>query len=84
MNDTHPVAATRFRMLMKAKSNKERLLMGCSMFDTAKQIVKSAIMDEHPKILPREMKEAIFLRFYGMDFSEAEKEKILNILKGTD
>ncbi len=43
MNDTHPDVAVRFRDLMMSKTGQERLLMGCSMYDTAKQIVRSAI-----------------------------------------
>jgi hypothetical protein len=78
MNDTHPEIAVRFRDLMKAKSNERRLLMGCSMFDTAKQIAKSAIYSQCPSITPKEMRKEIFLRFYGLEFSRADREKILS------
>ena len=76
MNDTHPEVTVQFRDLMRAKSNEQRLLMGCSMFDTAKQIVQSAIYSQHPGITPEEMRKEIFLRFYGLEFSQAAKEKI--------
>ena len=76
MNDTHPEVAAQFRDLMKARSNEQRLLMGCSMFDTAKQIVQSAIYSQHPEITPEEMRKEIFLRFYGLEFSQADREKI--------
>ncbi len=76
MNDTHPEAAARFQSLMRLKSNEERLLMGCSMYDTAKRIVKDAILNQSPGITPQRMKKEIFLRFYGMEFSSSEKEKI--------
>ena len=76
MNDTHPEMAAQFRNLMKAKTNEQRLLMGCSMFDTAKQIVQSAIYDQRSAITPEEMKREIFLRFYGLEFTHADKEKI--------
>ena len=77
MNDTHPQVALKFRDLMKAKSNEQRLLMGCSMFDTAKQVVRSAIYSQHPTITPEEMRKEIFLRFYGLDFSRTDREQIL-------
>ena len=77
MNDTHPEIAARFRDLMKARSNEQRLLMGCSMFVTAKKIAKSAIYNQHPSISPEEMKREIFLRFYAQDFRPADREKIL-------
>jgi hypothetical protein len=76
MNDTNPEMAAQFRNLMKAKSNEQRLLMGCSMFDTAKQTTQSAIYNQRPSITPQEMRKEIFLRFYGQQFSRAEKEKI--------
>ena len=77
MNDTHPEAAARFRSLMKARSNEQRLLMGCSMFETAKKIMQSAIYDQRPAITPQEMRKEIFLRFYGKEFTQADKDKIL-------
>jgi len=60
MNDTHPEAAARFQSLMRLKSNEERLLMGCSMYDTAKRIVKDAILNQSPEITPQRMKKEIF------------------------
>ena len=80
MNDTHPEVSAQFRDLMKAKSNEQRLLMGCSMYDTAKQIVQSAIHGQNPAITPEEMRKEIFLRFYGLEFSQADKEKMLLML----
>ena len=80
MNDTHPDIAVRFRNLMMLKSNEQRLLMGCSMYDTAKQIVRSAIYNSHPEITDAEMKREIFLRFYGHEFSRVDKEKLISAL----
>ena len=80
MNDTHPDIAVRFRELMMSKSGEERLLMGCSMYDTAKQIVRSAIYNSRPGITDAEMKKEIFLRFYGPEFSKADREKLLSAL----
>ena len=81
MNDTHQRISIQFRRLIMMKSNEERLLIGCSMYDAAKQIVKSSIYSQYPKINAINLKEKIFLRFYGMDFSNAQKEKISGILK---
>ena len=80
MNDTHPEIAVRFRKLMMSKSGQERLLMGCSMYDTAKEIVRSSIYNNHPGISEAEMRREIFLRFYGLDFSLAEREKLISAL----
>lgn len=84
MNDTNPGVDSQFRQLMMTKSQEERLLMGCSMYDTAKQIVESAILNQNPEITPQKIKEEAFLRFYGAEFNRAEKKKILNGLRTAD
>ena len=80
MFDTHPDVAIRFRDLMMSKTGQQRLLMGCSMYDTAKQIVRSAIYNSRPEITDEEMKKEIFLRFYGKEFHRADREKFLSAL----
>lgn len=78
MFDTHPDVAVRFEKMLMSKSGEQRLLMGCSMYDMAKKIVQSAILAQHPAITPQEMKREIFLRFYGQEFSPADKEKLFS------
>ena len=80
MFDTHPDVAIRFRDLMMSKTGQQRLLMGCSMYDTAKKIVRSAIYNSRPEITEDEMKKEIFLRFYRQEFSRADREKFLSAL----
>ena len=50
------------------------------MYDTAKQIVRSAIYESRPEITDAEMKREIFLRFYGHEFSPADREKFVAAL----
>ena len=80
MNDTHPDVAIRFRDLMMSKTGQQRLLMGCSMYDTAKKKVRSAIYNSRPEITDEDMKKEIFLRFYGNEFNQADREKFLSAL----
>jgi hypothetical protein len=80
MNNTHPEAAVRFRKLMMSKTGHERLLMGCSMYDTAKEIVRSSIYNSRPGITEADVKREIFLRFYGQEFNRAEREKLISAL----
>ena len=81
MNDTSASMTSKYNKLIMAKSKQARLRMGCSMFDTAKKIVRSAILNQNPKITAGRMKAELFLRFYGGEFSVAEQEKILNGLR---
>lgn len=80
MKDTSPKMERLYIRLIMEKTGQERLHMGCSMFDAAKQIVKSAIYEKYPDITPEKMKEQIFLRFYGQDFNKTAKNKILKAL----
>jgi len=80
VNDTHPDIAIKFQELIMSKSGEQRLLMGFSMYDTARRIVQSALASQRPEITAREMREGIFTRFYGHEFTDAEKKKILSAL----
>ncbi len=80
MLDTHPDIAVRFRNMMMRKSGEQRLRMGCSMHDTSKQIVRSAIYANHPEIAEAEMRSEVFLRFYGHEFSLTDREKVISHL----
>ncbi len=80
MNDTSPQMAQKVEELMEQKSPEERLRMGWSMHQASKYLVACAIRSESPNISQSELKKEIFLRFYGNDFSAAEKEKILEHL----
>jgi hypothetical protein len=77
MNDTNPAITSKFIRLIMAKSPEERLIMGCSMFDAAKQIIKDSIINKSSKITPWHMREEIFIRFYSVDFDKTVKRKIL-------
>ena len=80
MNDTSPKAADDYERIIMACSPEERLRMGCSMFDTAKELVKMAVLDQNRNADSKEIKRKIFLRFYGQEFDEAQKRKILECL----
>ena len=84
MNDTSALMMSKYYRLIMAKSRQERLRMGCSMFDTAKKIVRSAILNQNPEITAARMKAEVFLRFYGNEFSAIEQKKILNGLRSGD
>ena len=77
MTDTPPEMEAKMREMMMKKTPAERLHMGCSMFDMAKRLVVSSILQKDPHTSPKSLKKEIFLRFYGNDFDEATKKKIL-------
>ncbi len=80
MKDTHPTIEKIYLEMMMKRSGEERLQMGCSMFDAAKEIVKASILNENPNISNVEMRQKIFLRFYGDDFNLEHQQKILSAM----
>ncbi len=81
MNDTSTEMTERFHSLLMKRSAEERLLMGCAMFDTAKEIIRSSILEKEPNISSKGLKEAFFLRIYGQEFNSDSKQKILSELE---
>jgi hypothetical protein len=66
--DTPPeLNAFLFRQMMR-KSGVERLIIGCQMTDTARQLVWSGIPTDHPE---SERRDQFLQRFYGHDFNTA-------------
>ena len=82
MNDTSAKVQRRFEELLMQKTPEERLKMGCSMFTAAREIAKSSIRAQFPQLSPAQMKQKIFLRFYGDDFSDAQSRDIQSVLAG--
>jgi hypothetical protein len=78
MNDTSPEIEKMVRLKYMSLSGFERVQIGSSMFESAKKIVESSLPKELP---PVEKKIQMFLRFYGHEFSEVEKNKIINRLR---
>ena len=61
---------------LMAGSGEERLKMGCSMFDMAKELVLASL----PACSPQEKRRHLFLRFYGSDFDADRRDRILAYL----
>lgn len=72
MTDTDSKIEAVMRDMLMRKSGVERLKMGASMFDMAKKIVLAS--------LGSKSKEEMFLRFYGNDFDENRRVRILKHL----
>lgn len=74
MNDTTPEVEAMYRKLVMAKSPQERLLMACSMHETARQMAEAAIRAEAPGVGEEEIAWRLFLRFYGHELSQAVQD----------
>ena len=88
MHDTSPEMERLWRSRIMSRTPEERLIMGLSMYDTARKIVLSSLKDVED---PVEKKKRLFCRFYSTDFSEKQiapiiewiRKKSLTISKNT-
>ena len=81
MEDTPAAVEARFHRQLMSLTPQERLAMACRMHAAAKALARAAILrDSSPS--PEELRVLLFLRFYGQDFGEGEKTKILAWLGG--
>ena len=63
--------------MLLGRSPEERLKMGCSMGATARILVRASVLAQDPHASPAAVRRALFLRFYGHEFQEIERERIL-------
>ena len=77
MTDTPSAVMEQYRALLLARSGEERLRMGCSMSATARVLVRASILARDPHASAASIRRALFLRFYGDDFTTAERDRIL-------
>ncbi len=82
MTDTPAGVHAIYRRMLLARSGEDRLRMGFSMYSTARAFVVASILEREPQASPERIREAVFLRFYGRDFDDATREKILARLAG--
>jgi hypothetical protein len=81
MTDTTFEIKNKINQYYLSKSGEEKLLIALKMFETARDIVLSSL----PKNLSDNvLRKELFLRFYGNEFDELTKEKILDRLKKID
>jgi hypothetical protein len=70
MKDTSEKMERIYNEMMMKRTPEERVKMCFSMLNTARRIVLSTIEDK------KNWRKEMFLRFYGDDFTQDQKEKI--------
>ncbi|HYU16040.1 MAG TPA: hypothetical protein VEL05_08220, partial [Candidatus Acidoferrum sp.] len=63
--------------MLLARSGEERVKMGFSMNATARALIRASVMAKNPQPSPAVVTSALFLRFYGQEFSAGERERIM-------
>ena len=82
MKDTPDSVEAEYRRRVMSLEPGERLAMACRMFSAAKALALAG-MTEREIESAGGVRAALFLRFYGRDFSEAERAKIVAHLNAT-
>ena len=74
MRNTPPDVDERYRAMLMARPDEERLIMGCAMRDTAHALVEASLREQTPNATIR---KGLFLRLYGHEFDAETLAKIL-------
>jgi len=81
MRDTHPAIEERFFKMMMEKTGEERLRMGLAMNETVRRLVIASLLNQNREASEKDIKTAIFERFYGNDLSSEIKEIFIKRIK---
>jgi hypothetical protein len=84
MSDTMAVVEERMASMMAAQSPAERLRMASSMFDTGKTLLQAGLRRQYKSLSDRQLREMVFLRLYGDDFTGSEARQIISCIFAND
>lgn len=77
MSDTPERIERLYNDMLLSRTPLERLRMASRMYDSAKKLVIAGIRDKNPHLTLSQLRAHLFLRMYGSDFTNTEKEKII-------
>lgn len=60
-----------------SRSGEDRLRMGDSMYATARALVVASILERTPAASAGDVRQALFLRFYGHEYDVATRDRVL-------
>ena len=80
MRDTPPDVDKKIQEMLQSRSPKKRMIMGCSLYDFAKQLVVNSLLQDDPHLSQNVLRRELFLRFYGNEFDSTRRSKIIEYL----
>ncbi|GAX61737.1 l-asparaginase/archaeal Glu-tRNAGln amidotransferase subunit D [Candidatus Scalindua japonica] len=78
MGDTPTQVQLRYKKMIMSLTPSERLRMASRMYDSGRKLVISGIQNGKHQLNASQLREQLFLRIYGNDFSTAEVKRIIN------
>jgi len=80
MKDTIPQISLQFNKMMMTLSGEERFRIGFLMNEDSRRLVIASLLNKKPTATPAEKRLLLFDRFYGREFDQKTREKILKVL----
>ena len=77
MNDTSAKIEQRYKEMLMYKTTLERLKMASRMYDSGRKLVIAGILKKKPHLDLSRLREELFLRMYGSDFTATDRERIM-------
>jgi hypothetical protein len=77
VSDTPRDVEARYHAMLLARSGEERLRMAGSMYATARALAVASIVEADPTASDAGVRQALFLRFYGHEFDDQTRARIL-------
>lgn len=77
MNDTPPEIEALVDRMMAERTPEERLRMGASMFDAARELMAAGLLMEDPNLTRAQLRGRLFLRTHGDCFTPKEIDRIM-------
>jgi hypothetical protein len=81
LHDTSPERAELYVRLLAQRSGEERFLMGREMFESSRALVSAGLAARERWTNEVELRVLLFQRFYEQDYSQAERERIVDALR---
>jgi hypothetical protein len=78
MSDTTPEMQARYRAMVQARPpGGARFKIASDMFDITRGLLIASIRAARPNISASELRQELFLRYYGDEFTPEQRERIL-------
>ena len=82
-SDTSPEVERLHHELLMARSPGERLRMGLGWSAMLRSLALASIRAQHPEATPAEVRQRLFLRYYGDEFAEPQRSAVLRRIAET-
>ena len=77
MNDIQMGIEKRYNKMLLSRTPSERLRMTSRMYDSGRRLIISGLKKGGQQLNTRQLRGQVFVRMYGSDFTDADRERII-------